>query len=57
LRFSLSGYGMAHVILQPYAKAIGNDVVRGTLSFDLPPPQFNPPSKTWKPTAAPMVAH
>ena len=58
LRFSLSGYGMAHVILQPYAKAISDDTtVKGTLSFDLPPPQFNPPPKTWKPTAAPVVAN
>lgn len=57
LRFSLKGYGMAHVILQPYRETASDATVKGTLSFDLPPPQFNPPPKTWKPTTAPVVAN
>lgn len=48
LRFRLKGYGMAHVTLQPMAEATddGDAIVKGTMTFDLPPPQFNPPPKT-----------
>lgn len=47
LRFSRKGYGMAHVTLQPMTTAPPDDnaIVRGTMTFDLPPTQFNPPAK------------
>lgn len=55
LHFSLKGYGTANVIVQPYAGVADGATVKGTLSFDLPPPQFNPPPGAGKSTASVMA--
>lgn len=48
-RYAKKGYGMAHVLLKPTA-APGTDeyIIKGEIAFDLPPPQFNPPSPAKK---------
>lgn len=50
-RYKKKGYGMAHILLDPNA-ASGDHLVKGTITFDLPPPQFNPPSVPKKQTPA-----
>lgn len=43
IRYHKKGYGMAHIFLVPNDG--GTDaIVKGVLTFDLPPPQFNPPA-------------
>jgi len=45
-RYLKKGYGMAHVLIAPIvAPDAGSLVVKGTVAFDLPPPQFNPPAR------------
>ena len=46
-RFHKKGYGMAHVFLKPKDGADAS-LIKGTLTFDLPPPQFNPPAAVLK---------
>lgn len=50
-RYKKKGYGMAHILLDPN-NASGDHLVKGTITFDLPPPQFNPPSAPKKPAPA-----
>jgi hypothetical protein len=47
-RYHKKGYGMAHVFLKQNADTT-DAIVKGTLTFDLPPPQFNPPRASRKP--------
>lgn len=49
VRYRKAGYGIAHLFFDPIATA--GSPVRGTITFDLPPPAFNPPRAAARPAS------